>query len=351
MPLILDPDGSMFTIINSWVHQKDSFCVSTISSSLESTLIQTAIEVKIAMIFDVTYLVPSIIALLPLDVINSDPANSKGIRILQKTVNIRQGFRMILFSPSSKVLDLPPELLTRVSIINTATSSFKAAKALFKELFLNRFNHGVVDRVIAARKVKITQKVNLIKYERETLGILSDIVATQQVKPEYDYLSDQETLQDLQKAKDSYLESFTRTQNQGEIPDEMKSSTKLFKPSIHIFGAFWKVMSRYLPSIDCSLCFNFGQYLKTINPIISADLAHSAILNAELHLQMQSSIISTSISYVSPSLTSAEMNCLLFLVLALPWKKDQNMIHKQVKEIIDHVERETRGLSEFCGKQ
>jgi len=334
-PLLVDPDGLATTQLLQLLG--NSVSCSLFSSILEITAAQCISEGKTLIVNDVVFLHPIISVLLPLDQVPQDHLIGKEIRIGGKVVIWDTEFKLILITPICDFERLPRNLLSRVSVINASDSSYQAIKVNIRYLFMSYFHQDLVNKAMSVKKSEITTQVDLLKHERDMLDLISDIVATQMANPNYDYLSDQETIDSLLKSKENYFACIHSSNDYNVIREEFNQSLKFYKQYINLCSVFWVAASRILPKITKSAIFSFSSYFKQIGLIFTNEGFHQSGLTAEQLVIMKNSIISTSLQFFLPAFSLRESLFFLFVSGFLIKKHNDKITQKDINAVFDHI--------------
>lgn len=346
-PLLIDPDGIVVGLVTQTVKAKKLVIVSQNCSNLEAIIAGALTDGKTLVLLDVDDLHPIVASILPLDLITTDQNMSYEIRVGSKLVTWDPKFKLILVSTSVSPGNLPDALLSRVTVINVVTSSLESTYQSFVSTFVDFFNPDMSPKLLAAQKQEMGYRIQVDRYERDTLDILSDIVATQASNPEYDYLSDRETITDLVKSKDCYLQAISAPTRDSQATENIRDMTDPFRRHVKLCQVYWRVMSRILPLINPSAQFRFSNYQKTISAVFVNEGLHPGNLTSDQHAALQQSISAATLQFVSQSLPIRDTMFFMFISSYL-LKEDAGTLRKQdLISVLDHIRTEYRQGCDF----
>lgn len=311
-PLIIDPDGLAHDILKREFKQR-ILVMSIYCSCFDQIAARAVSEGKVLVVIDVMSLSPVVASLMALDTILQDQHMNKEVRVGSKLVTWDPNFKMILISPSPDIKRLPMDLLSRVNVINCDNSSIKAIESIISHSFMLYFHSDLTSKVMEARRQEIERMVQLYKYENSILDTIADIVATQAANPNYDYISDNETMEELMTSKELYKKA-QQIKVDNQIIQEYKYTQKQFRDFVKDIHIHWKVISRIIPSVDQSIAFSFQNYLSSISSIFVNENYGTGYIPGEQHAELKASINNTSLKMIMPSLDSQSMIFFLFMV-------------------------------------
>lgn len=339
-PLLIDPDGIVKNYIIASIKPKRLVVVSQNLSTLDSVLASAVCDGKTLILLDCDYLHPLIAPLLPLDLFNLEQNAVKDIRINTKLTTWDPRFKLILVSSTTSISNLPDELLSRVSIINVSSSSLETTNLFFSNTFIDFFNPSLTPKILNKHRVELSQNVQIQKYERDTLDILSDIVATQQTNPDYDYLTDEETIADLLRSKDCYFKLLNQETDFSSLNEEVKTALQPFRNHIRLCQTFWTIMSRVLPTVSKNAHFTFQSYQKNITAVFVNEGMHAGTLTAEQHSALHSALITATFQFIFQSIPINECFFFLFVTTFRLREFDEKLTSTDFKAILNHITKE-----------
>lgn len=346
-PLLIDPDGIVLSYLISSIKPKRLVVVSQNLSTLDSIIASAVCDGKTLILQDVDFLHPLVAPLLPLDLFNLEQNAVKEIRINTKLTTWDPRFKLILVSSETDPSNLPEELLSRVNLVNVSSSSLETTNLIFSNTFIDFFNPGLTPKIFNQHKVELSRGVQIQKYERDTLDILSDIVATQQTNPDYDYLTDEDTLADLLRSKDCYFKLLNQNVDFSQLNEEVKNVLQPFRNHIRLCQTFWTIMSRILPTVSENSRFSFQSYQKTITSVFVNEGLHAGTLTAEQHSQLHSAIITATFQFIFQSININESFFFLFVTAFKLREFDDKLSKSDFKSIINHITKEYNEVADL----
>lgn len=309
-PLLIDPDG---LIINCISNHKKFIVISQNCSTLELTVSNAVSEGKSLIITDVNELHPIVKSIISLEIIHVQPTMNLEIRIGSKLVTWNQHFKLYLTSSIVDINKLPDELLSRVSVVNTFSSSLSPICDSITNTFLEFFNPEALHKYQDLKKKELEIKIERFNYKHDILALLADIVKTQSSNPRYDYLNDQETIDELMHMKDMLTSMPANPPEFATILDQYNQTLSIFKQHIYVCSDFWRAMSRDIPYINSSLNFSFSNYLRNITTVFSNDGLHPGPITSDQNVSLMNSLIAMTFNFVSSSMKYNEMIFFLFM--------------------------------------
>lgn len=345
-PLLIDPDGIVTNYIISTMRAKRVIVISQNISTLEQTLSTAVNDGKTLILLDADYLHPLITPLMPLDLFTLEQNTVREIRINSKLVTWDPRFRLILISTQNP-LTLPSDLLSRVTLIDVSSSSLETTKYLFERVFIDFFNPDLTPKIIQMQQTQLSQRVQISKYEKDTLDILSDIITTQQMNPDYDYLADAETLSDLIKSKDCYFVLVNEDTDFTSLQEEIKTAKQPFRNHVKLCQTFWEVISRTLPQVSKYIKFSFQNYQKQISSVFVNEGLHAGSLTAEQHTVLHNALITSSFQFIFQSLPLTHSFFFLFMASAKLMQLEQKLTNQEFKAILQHIKSEYNGTCDM----
>ena len=346
-PLLLDPDGLVTNFLISSIKPKRITAISQNSSTLESTIANAICDGKTLILFDANYLHPLVSSIMSLDLITLEQNTQRSIKIHSKLTTWDPRFKLILVTTESNAKHLPEDLLARVTLINVSSSSLEATETLFYNTFIEFFNPDLVPKMKEMIRTEISQHTQIQKYEHDTLDILSDIIATQQSNPNYDYLADEETIADLIRSKEGYFNLLHANTDFTLVKKEIAKAEQPFKSHVSLCHIFWNVMSRKLPKVTKLSAFSFLKYKTYISNIFINEGFHSGSLTTEQHQTLHNSIINVTLQYVFQSLPTAESYFFLFMSSYKMKALTSKVSKREIKAIMAHMETEYNGKADL----
>ncbi|OHS99238.1 Dynein heavy chain family protein [Tritrichomonas foetus] len=346
-PLLLDPDGLVLNFLISSIKPKRLIVVSQNSSTLDTTLANAICDGKTLILQDADYLHPLIVPLMPLDLFTLEQNTVREIRINTKLTTWDPRFKLILVSSFSDAKHLPENLLSRVTLINVSSSSLETTKTFLTNTFIDFFDPELIPKISSMHRSELSQRVQIQKYERDTLDILSDIVATQQTNPEYDYLSDEETLADLIRSKDCYFKLLNTNTDFSALKEEIKTTEQPFRNHVRLCHTFWEVMSRILPQVSEQARFSFNSYQKQISSVFVNEGLHAGTLTSEQHATLHSALINATFQFIFQTIPVVDSFFFLFISSFKLREFEEKLYPRDLRAVMTHIKDEYNSIVNF----
>ena len=192
VPLVIDLDGLVLNCLKS----SNKFVEVSLNSL---SFIKVAAEVfqtnKYLAVTDADRLTPVL-----MQIINGN----KVIQFEDTEITRNPDFKIFLFTNNTKIFDFEPDLMSRVSVLDTTKSSLEGVKYKIIYSFLDYFEPGLIPRLTQIEKLEVSQKEEINMHENAALDALAIISEKEQEDGEYSYLKDEETVPIYIKDKDSY---------------------------------------------------------------------------------------------------------------------------------------------------
>lgn len=334
-PLLIDPDGIVCQIIIDSIEPKKLIVISQNSTDVESSLI-SAIECgKTLILLDVDRIHPVIGDIMSFNY--RDETATREVRIGQKVVHWDIKFKLILVSNSLSTHTLPLSLLSRVTVIDTTSSSSLTIHELFVSTFLHFFAPTLSPQLAELHKKEHGHRVLLKKYERAILDILSDIMTTIETTEDYDYINDKETIDDLIKSKECYFSYVEDTPDSSDLMNKLENTIKPFQQLVRLCQIFWTVLTRYIVRVNPGLRFQFSEYQKLISTLFSNEGFHPGTLSADQLTLLRSAIINSTFQYFFPSLTISEIQLFTFVSAFFVRESEGKVNSEDLDKVLSHI--------------
>ena len=345
-PLLIDPDGIITSFIIDSIKPKRIITVSATSSTLE-TCLQTAVsDGKILVLLDVDSLYPAIEQAMLIPLID-EKTSSREIKIGTKVVQWDPKFKMILVS-SKSAETLPDDLITRVVTIDVSSSSQETTKKMFVNMFVDFFSPSLTSRVTDMRKKELGKRVLVQKYENDILDTLSDIAATKKMNPGYDYLADKDIITDIITSKESYFSYISGNTDFTSLKNELAEAVKPFQQHVDLCQIFWTALSRYVAVVNPAARVSFSGYIKYISSLFVNSGLHAGTLSADQHSALHNTLITSSFSYIFPSLKISEMYFFMFVSGFLIGKDSGKLNDEDFDSVVEHICNERMEICDFA---
>jgi hypothetical protein len=206
--LLIDPDGLILNDVTVSVKTKRLLVLSQNSSNLDVARSSAMCDGNTIVLLDADCLHPFVAPLLAICLSSQDSNASKEIRIGSRIATWDPRFTLVLIWSVADRGKLPAALLCRVAVVDCSSSAIETAKMFLENTFLEFFDPAVPAKGTVMRKTELTRRVRIERYERDILDTLAEIVATPAANSAYDYLADQDTLQDLVRSKEAYSHGY-----------------------------------------------------------------------------------------------------------------------------------------------
>ncbi|KAK8895532.1 hypothetical protein M9Y10_023999 [Tritrichomonas musculus] len=347
-PLLFDPDGIVLNLFSSTVKTKKLITVSQSVSNLENILQNAISEGKILVLTDCNDLNPLVSSVLSLLLFIPKNKNvSKNIRVGSKLVNWDTNFKLVLVSSLARIIDLPNDLVSRVTIIDASETSLQSTKYAFERQLIEFFEPELAPKILEMKRVESLHNVQIIKCEHDTLELLSDVVETQESNSEYDCLDDETIISDLIKLKESLLNAMSSNPDFSTTRDQMNAIIDPLKNHVDLCKIFWRVISRDLIIVNKSAFFAFNAYLKQVSAVISSSGIHPNSITEEQQTNLSLSISNTTFQFIIQSLPISD--CLFFMFMSAFYIKKYSLSDLYV--VLDHISSEITKTADFGNKK
>ena len=346
-PLLIDPDGLMVNLISTTVKPKRMVVASQNAAGLDTIIASAISDGKLLILQDADYLHPFIAPLLQMSTYIYDENATRELRIGSRVTTWDPRFKLILVSTTPDPSSLPKNLLARVTVIDMTSSSLETTSILFENTFMEFFFPDLLPRILEMKQVESDKKHNVSKYERDTLDIIADIITTQKTTPDYDYLSDDETICELLKSKDAYFKALNMNTDFSSLQEEVKKALQPYRVHIKRCQIFWETISRVLARVSPELRFSFHNYQKQIAAIFVNDGLHPGTLTAEQHTSLRNSITSMTLAFVFPSIPVRDAVFFAFMASYAMKESEQKMSRKDLESVVHHMREEARSTCDL----
>ena len=334
--LLIDPDK---IVIDTFLNTKRAYIISINSNGFINALAESMKNGKTLFITDVDYLHQNV---------------SLAFRLMQKTSEIcinglkfnkNPNFKPIFVTNINEPEKIPTELLTRVTIINTHSSSMTFINFSILRCFINHFDPRHMSTLIDLAKADISGVV-FVNSESQILSLINKIVEKKQNDESYSYLDDELILEELITEKNNLLASRTAIETAEKGRKDMNESIAVLQPLISICNTIWLCLSRYMPKVQIHYQFQFSQFqkivystlhnlnnLNTNNPNISLANLRANKMTEEQIKEVRKILLNQLLLWIAPMLSIRDMIFFMFLTAFLSLQNNFN----DLSIIIDNI--------------
>lgn len=327
VPLVIDLDGLVLHCLKS----SGKF----IEVSLNSlSFLKVASEVfqsnKYLAVTDADRLTPVL-----MQIINGN----KIIQFEDREITRNPEFKIFLFTTNTKIYEFDPDLMSRVSVIDTTKSSLEGVKTKIIYSFLDYYDPDLIPRLTEIEKLEISNKEEISSYENAALDAFATISEKQQEDGEYSYLKDEEIVPSFVRAKDCYM-TFNIQTDSNNLKKELEMTIKHYQSLIDICFNFWHILTRYIRKVSPSI-IKLNDFLNTISSASFNFGSHS--LTTEQVQSFQPVLINSLYQLIFPSLSYNEILVFVFLAGFFNHKNEPSEFDK----IIEHISSEYDSKANF----
>ena len=327
VPLIVDIDGIILHYLKS---SSNVVHVSLNSMSFEKVVARCFQSNTFLAVTDVDRLIP---------IISQIMSGDEVLKFGNKEINRHPQFKLFLFTNKTKIDDFSPDLLSRVTVIDTTCSSLDGVKSSIIHKFVSFFDSDLMPRVMQAEKSEASHQEVIKSYEVTSLDTFVLIAEKDKKDKNYLFSTDEETVDSFCTAKDCYI-AYTINSDQYDITRELEVAINQYLPLIDTCHYFWIVITRYVRKMSPSVV-TLNQILKTITNVFENAGLHT--LTPEKIQEIQHSLIISFYQLIFPSLGFDETLIFVFLF--------GYFIHGfegiELEQILDHIVTEYDNNASF----
>ncbi|OHT11165.1 Dynein heavy chain family protein [Tritrichomonas foetus] len=327
VPLIIDIDGIVL------------HCLKSANNVVQVSLNALSFEKVIARSFQTdTYLaLTDVDRLTP--IISQIMAGEMILKFGNKEITRHPNFKLLLFTDKTRIKEFNADLLSRVTVIDTTSSSLEGVKNSIVHYFVDYFDSDLIPRVIQAEKSGISQQEEIMGFENATLDAFSFISKCEKENLDYSYLNDNETVAALCTAKDCYM-AYTIQNESHNVKKELELAINQYLPLINVCYNCWRILTRYIRKVTPAI-FRLQGFLETISTVLVNSGIHT--LTSEQIQVLQASLLNSIYQLIFPSLSDDEI--LSFVFLTGFFYKGYEAY--DLDQIIEHISNEFNGKAAF----
>lgn len=342
VPLVIDPDMLIEFYFTKSKQYKNIVVASQTSSNLDAILSSAINEGRTLLLFDVDTLHPFVSPLLSLHRLGKSDTLSKEIRIGAKMTTWDPKFKLILFTNHRNVEKIPLELLVRVNVVDVSSSSFLAMRAILNNTFVEFFDPANLAHLNESLRMDMECRVAKEKHEREILESIADVVSTLQTNPNFDFLSDSETMRDILQSKELYFDAVLRYEQFDASRNNFSKITQPYSTVIDILLNVWKAISRYLFNLSTFNTFSYAAFATIVGNALQMPGVgkQGAQMNNEQQQNLGMLITGQILNWIFPSISFRDSVVLMFIIAFLRSESMEKIRMNDLDVIIRHLTEE-----------
>lgn len=350
VPLIIDPDYLLEFYFSKSNQYKNLVMASQTTSNLDQVLASAVSEGRTLVLFDVDYLHPYVSPLLSLYRLGKSDTLSKEIRIGTKMVTWDSKFKLILFTSHRHVEEIPNELYVRVNVIDVSSSSYEAMRHILNNTFIEFFDSINLPRLSESSRMEMECRVSQEKHEKNILESIADAVATLQTNPNFDFLSDEETMRDINQSKELYFSAVERYQTFESNKGDVNKITQPYAMTIDMLMIVWKAISRYLVKLNKFNSVSYAAFATVISNALQMP-GVAKPMNNEQQYNLSILIISQILNWIFPSISFGDSIVLMFVIQFLRLENNEKVTQNDLDVVLRHLTDELNSSVDLASNE
>jgi len=267
-PLIIDPDGILMDELAKAVKPSKVLRISLYSKNIISQ-ISLSIEKGFRLfIYDVNELHPILHDLLKLG-LSSSQTTQQALVFKGKSINVHRKFSLFLITSHKRPEEIPLNLSSRVTLIDTTHSCLNSIQERISLLFINEFDPNNSHKITNINRSLLLKRVQFIKSEMEVIDIISDIIVATESSPDYDFMNDEDTVSNLIRSQNCILKLRNINSDEEQQTILKNNICEPYQGVISLCYNFWISLTRVLPQMYEGYFIQFEKYINCIKMALS----------------------------------------------------------------------------------